>query len=161
MPYETDLDTAFTILLGKAIGIGEVVAPPSPPPVVIPVRVVNIAFDIGADGVTITTGKHITFRLGLNGQVRIQSWSLAGLVGGSPTSSTVVVDVRTGSSVSSLSSICGGDEPELVAQTSLSEQAVTDNWSPVIDDPSWVQARVTSVSGTVQRVLLTLRAVVE
>jgi hypothetical protein len=166
MPYETDLDTAFTILLGKAVGIGVPTPVPTPAPTPTPTatpttRVVNIAFDLGVDDTPIATGTHLTFRLGLNGTARVLSWSLAGLIAGASTSGTAAVDVKVGTTVSGVTSICGGDEPELTSDTELTEQAVTGNWSPAIPDPRWVQARVISTSGTLERLLLTLRAIVE
>lgn len=160
MPYETDFDTAFTILLGKAQGTIAPTPAPTPTPTPTPTaRVVNIPFYLGADGTTITTGKRITFRLGLNATVTVISWSIAGFVSGASTSGSIAVDVFAASSLGSLASISNGDVPTLAPGTSLVEQDAS-GWTP-IPDPSWIQARVTSTGGTLHTVSLTLRALVE
>lgn len=160
MPYETDFDTAFTILLGKAQGT--IVPTPVPTPTPIPTstaRVVNIPFYMGADGTAIASGARVTFRLGLNATSTVISWSLAGFVNGASSSGTITVDVFAASSLGSLASITNGGAPALAPGTSLVEQDAS-GWN-TIPDPSWIQARVTSTGGTLHTVSLTLRVLVE
>ena len=121
------------------------------------VRVVNLAFLLGTPGTPLAVGDYAFVRLGLNGPAEVLSWSMAALVGDTPTASDVVVDVLTGATLATLSSITGTAEPELTADIELTEQPITGWGTTAIVDPSWVQAIVESADGTVEVVGLTLR----
>lgn len=162
MSFETDFDSAFTILLGKAQGTLTVTpAPVTPTPVTATptTRVVDVAFVIGARGTALAVNDHAFLRLGLNGVVTIVSWSLAGTVAGSSASGTVTVDVLTSSFFSGLSSICASNRPALTAQSERADQTPA-NWTTTIQDGQWIMAKVLSTGGTLEVVGLTLRCAV-
>lgn len=124
-----------------------------------PVRVVDIPLVIGTNGIAIAVDDHVFFRLGLNGVVRIISWSLAVTVAGVATSGAITIDVQAGSTLATVASICGGSEPELTAQSELSDQSPS-GWTVEIPDPQWLMAIVTAADGTLEVASLTLRALV-
>lgn len=163
MSFETDFDSAFTILLGKAQGTLTVGSTPTPTPTPVTptstTRVVDVAFVIGARGTALAVNDHAFLRLGLNGPVTVVSWSLAGTVGGSSASGTITVDVLTGLFFSGLSSICSANRPALTAQSERADQAPT-NWGTTIQDGQWIMAKVLSTGGTLEVVSLTLRCAV-
>lgn len=158
MSFETDFDSAFTILLGKAQGT--ISTTPAPTPVTATpaatTRVVDVAFVIGGRGTALAANDHVFLRLGLNGPVTVVSWSLAGTISGSSAAGTITVDVLAGFSLSTVSSICTLNRPSLAAQAELTDQAPT-NWSTTIQDGRWIMARVLSTGGTLEVVGLTLR----
>lgn len=124
-------------------------------------RVVDLAFVLGSSGTELAVGDHAFVRVGLDGPAHVMSWSLAATVGGTPTSSSVVVDVLVGATLATAASICGTAEPELTSDVELNDQPPTGWSSVVIPDPSWVKAVVESADGTVEVVGLTLRLQVE
>lgn len=158
MSFETDFDSAFTILLGKAQGTLSVVPTPTPvtPTTTPTTRVVDVAFVIGARGTALAANDHAFLRLGLNGVATIVSWSLAGTISGASASGTITVDVLTGQFFSGLSSICASNRPALTAQTERTDQNPT-GWTTTIQDGQWVMAKVFSTGGTLEVVGLTLR----
>lgn len=125
------------------------------------VRVVDISLVIGTRGVILTTNDHAFLRLGLNGQVTLLAWSLAGTINAASAAGTVSLDVRVGSTLATVASICGGaaNQPQLTAQAERVDQPVT-GWSDKITDSQWLMAIVASTGGTLEVVGLTLRAAV-
>lgn len=145
-------------LLAKVDGrIREVV------PLLIPavVRVVDVPLVIGTRGVVLAVNDNIFFRLGLNGTVRILTWSLAGTITGASASGTIRVDVLSGSTLATVASICGGtgNQPQLSAAAEASDQ-LPSGWTLDLTDPQWIMARVASTGGTLEVASLTLRCVV-
>lgn len=161
MSFETDFDSALTILLGKAQGTLTIVNNPAPVTTTptSTTRVVDVVFAIGARGTALVANDHAFLRLGLNGPVTIVSWSLAGTVGGSSTSGTITVDVLTGSFFSGLSSICASNRPALTAQSERSDQSPT-GWTTTVQDGQWIMAKVLSTGGALEVIGLTLRCAV-
>lgn len=125
------------------------------------VRVVDIVLVIGARDVLLDVADHVFYRLGLNGQVNILSWSMAGTIAGASAAGTIRVDVQVGATLATVASICGGtgNQPTLTAVAELSDQAPT-GWTTVITDPNWIMATVASTGGTLEVISLTLRAIV-
>ncbi|RPJ26591.1 MAG: hypothetical protein EHM35_14775 [Planctomycetaceae bacterium] len=164
MPYETDFDAAFTVLLGKAQGtlapVGPVITP-APTPTTTTARVVDVAFVLGSMGAPVVVGDHSFIRLGLNAPATIVNWSLAGTVTGASVSGSVAVDLKAGSTLATVVSITGGSPPTLVAQAERREVAPTAGWNETLPDPTWLMASISTTGGTLQVVSLTLRLLVE
>lgn len=156
MSYETDFDSALTIVLGKAQGTISTTPAPTPVTTTPTTRVVDVVLLIGGRGTALAANDHVFFRLGLNGVVTVVSWSLAGTVSGSSVSGTITVDVLTGLFLSGVSSICASNRPALTAQAERADQAPT-GWTTTIQDGQWIMAKVTSTGGTLEVVSLTLR----
>lgn len=120
-------------------------------------RVVDVPVVLGGPGAPLTVGAHVFFRLGLNGQATIMTWSLAVTVAGATVSGSVTVDVLVGATMSTLASICSTSLPALVAQAELADRPPGVGWTVTIPDPSWMMVKVTATNGTIEVVSLTLR----
>lgn len=123
-------------------------------------RVVDVPVVLGSRGTPLVVGAHIFFRLGLNGQATVLTWSMGATVAGLASARTVQLDVQVGATLATVTTICGGtftNRPHLTAQSELSDQ-LPSGWSTVaIADPSWLLVPVISVDGTLEVVSLTLR----
>jgi hypothetical protein len=165
MSFDTDFDTAFTILLGKAVAA---ITPTGTVPVTTgtsgtstttsapTTRVVDVPLVIGGRGVSLSTNDHVFYRLGLNGTVTIITWSLAGTASGVAFNGTISVDLLVGSTLASVASICGSHRPSLNGQSERSDQTPDSDWTTTIADPRWIMAKVLSNSG-IEVISLTLR----
>lgn len=125
-------------------------------------RVVNIPIVLGAKGAALTAGTNVDFRLGLNGQANVLTWSLSAKVAGAPSARTAQLDVQVGATLATVGSICGlaANRPQLAAQIERNDQLPT-GWTTVtIADPSTILVTVISADGTVEVVSLTLRVAV-
>jgi hypothetical protein len=126
------------------------------------IRVVNIPVVLGARGSALAAGAEIHFRLGLNGQATVLTWSLGATVAGVASARTVQLDVQVGATLAAVASICGAaaNRPQLATQAERSDQ-LPSGWSSVtINDPSWLLVTVVSVDGTIEIASLTLRVAV-
>lgn len=125
------------------------------------IRVVDVPLLLGAQGVALTASNHVFFRLGLNGQATILTWSLAGTVAGASHTGTVTLDILVGSTVATVASICGTSKPALSAVAELADQVPAASWTVQISDPQWILVKPTAVDGTLEVVSLTLRCAVD
>lgn len=127
-----------------------------------PARVVDVPIVLGAKGTPLAANTHVFFRLGLNGQATVLTWSVAATVAGVASARTIQLDVQVGATLAAVASICGlaANRPHLTAQSELSDQLPTGWTSVTIADPSWVYVTVVSVDGTLEVVSLTLRVAV-
>lgn len=168
MSFETDFDTAFSILLGKAVGVitpTGVTVTPTPvsdgtTTTIATARVVDVPMVIGGRGTALATSDHVFYRLGLNGTLTVLTWSLAGTVSGASIAGTITVDILVGSTLATVATICGGNKPTLTAQAERSDQAPATDWTTSIADPRWIMAKVISTAGALEVVSLTLRCLV-
>lgn len=127
-----------------------------------PIRVVDVPVVLGARGTPLTVGAQVFFRLGLNGQATVLTWSLGATVAGVASARTVQLDVLVGATLAAVATICGaaGNRPQLAAQSERSDQPPT-GWTTVaVADPSWMLVTVTSADGTIEVAGLTLRVAV-
>jgi hypothetical protein len=122
-----------------------------------PVRVVDVPVVLGARGTALVVGAQVFFRLGLNGQANVLTWSLAGTVAGVAAARSVTVDVQTGTTLAAVASICGTNKPALVTQNERADQPPTSWTATAINDPMWVLVTATAVDGVIEVVSLTLR----
>lgn len=122
-----------------------------------PIRVVDVPVVLGAPGSPLTVGAHVLFRLGLNGETTILTWSLAGTIAGAGATSSMTLDILIGDTVATLASICAAALPALAAAAEASDQLPDPTWTVVIPDPSWVQVIVTATDGVVEVAALSLR----
>jgi hypothetical protein len=123
-------------------------------------RVVNVPIVVGVSGTPVAIGDHVFVRLGLNGAATIRQFSIAATVAGAAHSGSCRLDVRAGSSLASVSSICGSNFPNLSSQAELSDQSPT-GWVTTIADAAWLYVVVTSTDGVLEVVGLTLRMVID
>jgi len=164
--YETDFDSAFSILLGKAVGAITQTSVPAPgdtsgsPANVATSRVVDVALLLGSSGSPLATTDAAFLRLGLGGTATVVSWSLAGLVSAVSTAGSVTLDVGFGSSMSSINSITGTGPPRLSSQFERTDVTPTGWTTLLIPDQRWLYVRPSFVDGVLQMVGLTLRVVV-
>lgn len=166
MSFETDFDSAFTILLGKATGVLTQTGVPTPtnttgsPSDVATSRVVDVALLLGSSGSPLATTDAAFLRLGLGGTATVVSWSLAGLVSAVSTAGSVTLDVGFGSSISSINSMTGTGPPRLSSQFERTDVTPTGWTTLLIPDQRWLYVRPSTVDGVLQMVGLTLRVAV-
>lgn len=123
-------------------------------------RVVDIPVVLGARGSPLTVGTHVFFRLGLNGRASVVTWSLGATVAGIASARSVTLDVRVGTTLATVASICGTGLPALATQAELNDQSPAGWSTTVIADPSTVLITVTAADGVIEVAGLTLRVAV-
>lgn len=156
MSSDTDLDLAFSILLGKAAGVitPTTVTPPTTTggTTTTPVAV-GIEYVIDGGGVVITAGSFggliAPFDFTIT-QVELQEFD--GITG------SITVDLRAGvpGNSPSFASLCGGNPPHITGGRHFSDSTLT-GWSTFIDRGDALQYVVTSVA-TIKRVTFMIYA---
>lgn len=156
MPYETDFDTAFTTLLGKAQGIITITEPaplpsPTPTPATTP-DTFTMWFTLNGGASALTTADF------LEAPVHF-SCVLTGYILLSRTSGSIVLKVgkATIAAYPTFTDIDASAPPSLSSQQKREDETLT-GWTTSIDADSILEVGVTSNSSALTRVSLGLRA---
>ena len=156
MPYETDFDTAFTILLGKAQNT--ITPTPTPAPVITPPSTVttytlNFLFGNGSSALTASGQNPLLAEVPDSGEI-VWAHLYAGNSVAVGVNVTATVDLwRT---FGTLTNIWGsGTKPTLTSQSSANMSLV--GWFPHLDAGEQVIAKLATFSGTATWLSLVLR----
>jgi hypothetical protein len=156
MPYETDFDTAFTVLLGKA---QNTITVPSPAPAPIPAPAPTITPDTFTMWFTLNGGASaLTTADFVEAPIHF-ACVLTGYILLSRTSGTIVLKLgkATVAAYPTFTSIVASAPPTLSSQQKREDETLT-GWTTSIDADTILELGVTSNASSLLRVSLGLRA---
>lgn len=161
MPYETDFDTAFTILLGKAQGTG-VVAGPVAPPSSTPVAqsssyTVPFLFLGGGSALSTSTQDPLTVEVPDPGEI-VWVHMYAGNPTAQPVAVTATVDLQVTrwETFGGSTPVYGSGTPPRLQSDSVSSANLA-GWFTHFDSGATLIARLTAFSGSATWILLLVR----
>jgi hypothetical protein len=158
MPYETDFDTAFTILLGKAQGIIAPTPTPVPPVVTAPTGTVTaytINFLFGGGSAALTAGGQNPLLAEVPDAGEIV-WAHLYAGTGTGAASSVSATVELYRTFGTLTTIYGGGTKPTLSSQSSANMSLS-GWFTHLDAGEQVIADLATFSGTASWLALVLR----
>jgi hypothetical protein len=160
MSFETDFDSALTIILGKATGAFSAIQPSTPPPVTTPTTVTSsysAIFLFGGGGSALSTSADpILIEVPDSGDLQwVHLYATNALGVGVNATATLSIVIGSVGSVPSAAMNGSGSAPSMTAQSYASTSI--SGWTTHVNAGDAIRARITAISGGATALSLILR----